>query len=626
MIYRFCRKIFRWPVCLCLIAGVITHAGANDDSHNSFPDIRSKISPLLRAEIYRNEMKMMLGKNSTDQGEHAGEYADVLIHVQPGVLPEDIGRQTLTCGIAAARVPVGRLRSLAACSGILRIEPSVTARPLLDVSVPELGADEVWSGSAGLPLAGENVIIGIYDSGIDWSHPDFIREDNTSRILAIWDRTDESGTPPSGYSTGSEYSREQIDRELNGTLQGVVQGLDTDGHGTHVAGIAGGNGRGTGYGKQAGVYCGVAPESDLIIVKDNQFLEGSILEAVDYIFKKADALCPGRPVVVNISVGGIHAGPHDGTATLEENLSNYLLDEPGRAIVIAAGNDGNRDIHFQTSVGSAGDSTSVSFQIESNPPASNDLFTLNIWYPPQAGLAVTLKSPSGVRYGPVFGGSERYWPSGGVPMVYISNATEAHTNGDFNILIQLIDSENNGQGNAFPAGGWTVKFSGMPGRIDGWIVDALSSVQGRWTSHVDRSVTLAEPAYARLCITAGAYVSRTDWPSLYADPWGPDDLETGELSLFSSAGPARPNTKGSSSPNKTGDRGTGGVYRLIAVLTSISSTGKHMDRHGWCACRQERNEHGGAACRRCDCTHVSGGSGNEYFGHQTQINSISQKG
>lgn len=86
-------------------------------------------------------------------------------------------------------------------------------------------------------LFGNGVLIGIIDSGIDYAHPDFINEDGTSRILALWDQTI-IGTPPPGYAIGTLYSRADINNALKARSfmerQKIVPSVDISGHGTHV--------------------------------------------------------------------------------------------------------------------------------------------------------------------------------------------------------------------------------------------------------------------------------------------------------------------------------------------------------------------------------------------------------
>ena len=106
-------------------------------------------------------------------------------------------------------------------------------------------------------LTGKGVIVSVIDYGIDYMHPDFRRADGKSRILYLWDQT-VAGTPPDGFSGGSEYSNEQIDQAIQSLdPYSVVPSIDTGGHGTAVAGIAAGNG------SENPDNIGVAPESDI---------------------------------------------------------------------------------------------------------------------------------------------------------------------------------------------------------------------------------------------------------------------------------------------------------------------------------------------------------------------------
>ena len=171
--------------------------------------------------------------------------------------------------------------------------------------------------SAPYNLSGRGVLIGIVDSGIDYANPDFRNEDGTTRIVSLWDQS-ASGNPPAGYTVGSEFTREEINTVLEENASGGFPGLDMgmvlsrdmSGHGTAVAGIAAGNGRGS----EGRIYRGTAPESELIIVKMGiPRQEGfprttELMTGVDYVIRKALEL--RMPVAVNISFGNTY-GSHE---------------------------------------------------------------------------------------------------------------------------------------------------------------------------------------------------------------------------------------------------------------------------------------------------------------------------
>ncbi|MFQ9800734.1 MAG: hypothetical protein ACLR23_19420 [Clostridia bacterium] len=60
-------------------------------------------------------------------------------------------------------------------------------------------------------LRGEGTLLAILDSGIDYLHPDFIREDGTSRIVYLWDQEITTGNnSPPGFLEGSLYTQDEI--------------------------------------------------------------------------------------------------------------------------------------------------------------------------------------------------------------------------------------------------------------------------------------------------------------------------------------------------------------------------------------------------------------------------------
>ena len=146
---------------------------------------------------------------------------------------------------------------------------------------------------------------------MDYFHPDFRNEDGSSRILRLWDQSLD-GKPPRGYVTGTEYTKEEIDKALAlGETEGrrLVPSRDSSGHGTAVLGIAAGNGRASG-----GVNRGVAYKSDLLVVKMGNARENSfprtteLMEGIDYLIRQTVKM--RRPIAINISFGNNY-GSHE---------------------------------------------------------------------------------------------------------------------------------------------------------------------------------------------------------------------------------------------------------------------------------------------------------------------------
>ena len=423
--------------------------------------------------------------------------------------------------IATARLPLSSLDELVTMGDITHIEASLLSYPQLDVAVPAARVEQVWNGAPA--YTGDGVIVGVIDTGIDWRHQDFDHADGSTRILSIWDLFG-TGTPPAGFAYGAEWTTSQI----NG---GTAAERDYNGHGTHVSGMAAGNGRAS-----SGLYRGVAYESDIIFAKayDDQqggFPSDKTIDAMNYMAAKAQQY--GRPMVLNMSLGG-HGGPHDGTTAQEQVVDN--LTAQGVVVCIAAGNEGESYLHDS----GPASNTDLVFRMpayDSNPGTGNDAALVAIWVDGATNPSVTV-SLGGISVGPVPSGSN-LGQNTTAGTIIVNNAPDGPdpSNGDKLILV-LLDDRN---GTAPGSGDWTIHLAGGGGTAHAW-KQYSTMVTGFINSN--QSYSVGTPGTAVSAITLAAIKTRQEWPSLAGtasygagNSWG--DAAVGDRAPFSSIGPTR---------------------------------------------------------------------------------------
>jgi subtilisin family serine protease len=254
-------------------------------------------------------------------------------------------------------------------------------------------------------LDGSGVVIGIVDVGCDFRHKNF-RHGNMTRIHRIWDQSTKSGVPPKGFEYGREITAEEINHALRHGDAGAYQALGyappIAAHGTHVMDIAAGNGREEALfgGKPSSPrpaeasHPGIAPNATMVFVQlkndPDGFLGNSrqLLEAVEYVFQKADQL--DMPAVVNLSIA-TSGGPHDGSTLVEQGFESLLAEKPGRAIVVSAGNSRLQRSHTTGTVSSG---RPVNLRWYTDPGKAKN--RMEVWYPGDPGLVVRLRTPDGV--------------------------------------------------------------------------------------------------------------------------------------------------------------------------------------------------------------------------------------
>lgn len=235
-----------------------------------------------------------------------------ILHVLPDLVPPRGMLDRLLAGLppqrrvgvvldATARV----IMELAESPAVVSIEQEVTYRASLDIVSPMVGSSQAFQAG----WTGRGIRVAVIDTGIDVSHPAF-----AGRI-----------SPLSRDFTSSTA---------------VSDITDHDGHGTHVAGIIGGDG------SPSGLFRGIAPAAELLVLKAYTSAEngraGDVAAAVSYAIRNGTD-------VINVSGGfGPYGTPARQTrppwvwsahSTFEEAAFTAGL-AMGAVMVVAAGNFG----------------------------------------------------------------------------------------------------------------------------------------------------------------------------------------------------------------------------------------------------------------------------------------------
>ena len=513
-------------------------------------------------------------------------------------------RTVLPNGIITANVPISLLSSLSERHDVGRVEAAHSLRFSNDVanSLQVLEVEEnnepheVYNGMNNTRTrSGKGVIVGVYDTGLDWTHQDFIDENGNSRILYYWDQNDvEHNQPIKGdgwlYAYGREYKQQDFNDALfsfnntwdpesnyfapatNERYPIKASARDTEGHGTHVTGTLAGNGRGSGK-------IGVAHESSIIFVKmDVVVSDASIVDGINYIFHRAAEL--NMSSVINLSLGYSY-GPHDGN-TLSDLAIDSLIG-PGRIVVAAAGNDGyingsNKTVPAFHANGNMLSYETITIQVPSFTAGvpklcfseATDIYEDNfvffdLWYGGSDSCKVRVTSPSGAVYPTILNSTL----TGKLPQefdteegfIYISNGIDDDDSTDNRLFFEISDS----RGTLPAIGTWKVELLPVDinegGRFDAWFGASDSIIYGWYQQpyprdpisligerQTDNKMTIDSPAAAKKVIAVGAYTSRTEY--YYYDPWldkpayiASDESMSrlGELAYFSSRGPRRDN-------------------------------------------------------------------------------------
>ena len=336
---------------LLALYGLLSLSGATVD-----PDVR-KVDPRL---LHPEAMASASARVQTF-GEAKSVESAVPMFIRLGEDDPDLPGKFLGLGgraqkvasrIYVGEVPPDAVRYLSNWPNVTYIDGAKRARRMLDLSRPALSADIVQAGASTFPppfnasgLKGDNVYLGFVDTGLYGAHPDF-------------------------HNGGTGASRVVHTYVYSSSTNPLV---DEDGHGTHVAGIAAGNGFASG-----GTYAGMAPGAALMVGKTS-FTTTDIVAAIANLIDFAESRTPPRPVAINLSLGLV-TGPADGTSGFESAINALATGASGsrRLVAAAAGNEQDLSEHFRAVVGESFGTRTISLHLLSTL-SSSSLPQVDIW-------------------------------------------------------------------------------------------------------------------------------------------------------------------------------------------------------------------------------------------------------
>lgn len=289
-------------------------------------------------------------------------------------------------------------------------------------AVPKLYSllDVTSMDAAGITPAGElpvlnnqgaGVIVGFVDTGINYTDSLFRNVDGSTRIIGIWDQTNNSDNsnnienetvkPFSAFSAlyGTQYTAEEINLALNSdNPASIVPTRDENGHGTFLASIAAGN-----RDERAG-FSGAAPQASIAMVKlkpAKQYLrdfyliqdgaeayqENDIMMGVSYLYFLARKY--SMPLVVCIPLG-TNMGSHMGMSRLGQYLNQVSLSN-GSAVITAAGNETGARHHFRSVMDASTDEVTAELRVGEREAG----FSMELWAENMGVYTVGFISPTG---------------------------------------------------------------------------------------------------------------------------------------------------------------------------------------------------------------------------------------
>jgi subtilisin family serine protease len=283
--------------------------------------VRERTKIKTARETFKQRALQRLGKRQIITG-HAIDESQLLV----------LGEYENTFNGIALNISSEEAEQIEQVPGVKEVYPNYPVKVALMDSVPLINADDVWKldstggncATSGKPcLTGKGVTIGIIDTGVDYTHPDL------------------GGCIGANCKVVGGYD----------FVNGDSNPMDDQGHGTHVAATAAGN----------GVLKGVAPDAKIYAYKVmNQKGEGDVSNIIKAIERTVDPNQDGNFAdhldIISLSLGigcKYYFGEYSENCGPDDPMSKAIDSavSAGVVAVVAAGNDGD---FGEGSVGSPG--------------------------------------------------------------------------------------------------------------------------------------------------------------------------------------------------------------------------------------------------------------------------------
>jgi subtilisin family serine protease len=490
-----------------------------------------------------------------------------LVSIPSGTTAASIGAREVAPGIGEVRGEPNDLLAFSNLHPDLHLEISPPLHLLMDQA-------SLWTHATyarqKYGLDGTGTLVGVADTGIDITHPDFLDATGHTRVAWLLDLSlAPIGKHPDLESqfgikdangnvvSGAVYDADDINALLVSHAAGPV---DEVGHGTHVTSIAAGNGGGT-------PYIGIAPKAGIVVARVTRQGSESIdnddlVDGVGFLFNRADDM--KLPMSVNLSIGG-DFGSHDGLMLWEQALAaNVGPTHPGHAISVAAGNSGSivdTPIHESVRV-SAG--TTIRVPIVAAPACTDDASgnqtctstplngAVQTWVSLRAGasMQIGIDGPDGTWISPIDENSSlgKNIDGANSGVIYGSGQPNSPVPAGSRGAVAVWSG-------TFPVGTYAITLSG-DGTADLFMQGTGDAMSRVYFAAGVREGTINLPATNPSLIGVGCTVNKTNWTSVahvpvqlripvldaaggYPAPTGtlPVAIGAGDICWFSSAGP-----------------------------------------------------------------------------------------